>query len=186
VDILLTHDPQESSIRGRHARLLHNLESNTLIVIADEKMQFHGDSLPVGSVQASTRTKTTAFGYFEYCLQFTNIEPNLYRSLLDQLARTLNFTDQRPGESIDPTPTDTDYPLKDKYIIRGSFASGSSCFVCSAIDKTGANFAVKKIIALTSGARSNAMNEIEMVKKLISGEGNIPTSLPFWSAINQS
>jgi hypothetical protein len=96
------------------------------------------------------------------------------------LAHAFQYTGQRPAEYNDPTPTETDYLLKNKYTIKGSFAKGSSCFVCSAIDNKGASFAAKKIIAVRAMDRSNAMSESDIMRKLLTVAGSVyPASAIF-------
>jgi serine/threonine protein kinase len=65
----------------------------------------------------------------------------------------------------DPTPTDTDYVLKN-YTIRSSFAKGSFCYVCKAIDKSGAPVAVKKIIANNKKQKLRVEDEIEVLRRI--------------------
>ena len=168
VDILLTANIKEPLLRGRHARLLHSLESHTFMVIADKKLRVGEKHLNSTNVAAFGQRKTfIAFGDLEYELSFTNIDQSLYRSQLDQLAQLLNYQGHRPGLFVDPTPAETDYMIMNKYFIRSSFTQGSTCWMCAAVDKdTGASVAVKKIIAVSSSTLRHARREIDAMKRL--------------------
>lgn len=178
VDILLTNNAHEQSLYGRHARILHNLESNTLVIYADRKLRFDGESLNPGESRAFRKRRTSfTLGPFEYQLEFIGLDENVYRAQLAQLAEELKYEGQRPASFTNPTPTDTDYALKD-YAIRSSFARGSSCYVCEAIDKSGAAFAVKKIIASTTYARLNVEEEVKTLQRITSGGAPVSPTHP--------
>jgi hypothetical protein len=151
-------------MRGRHARFYHSLESNSLVLIADKGLRFDGEKVNPSDRRAFCKPRTSfALGSFEYELEFTNLDGDIYRAQLEQLAKELEYKGQRPPSFLDPTPRDTDYKL-DEYTIRPSFAKGSSCCVCPAIDKAGAIFAVKKIIANTKEACLEIREEAEGTK----------------------
>jgi len=77
-----------------------------------------------------------------------------------------------------PTSIDTDYALKD-YAIRSPFARASSCYVCEAIDKSGAAFAVKKIIGSTTYARLNVEEEeVKTLQRITSGGAPVSLTHP--------
>lgn len=178
VDILLTPDSHDRNVRGRHARFIHNLESNTFVVVADRKLRLGADYVANSQLAAFSRKKTSiAIGNLEYSLDFTNIDQQVYRTQLDQLAVKMQHLGHRPDMLMSPTPMDTDYSLSDKYIIKSSFASGSSCFVCSAIDARGTLFAVKKIIAFDQRSRNRAKMEADTMQRLTSN-GDAPVSFP--------
>jgi hypothetical protein len=170
VDILLTANIKEPLLRGRHARLLHSLESHILLLIADKKLRVGEKHLSPTNVAAFGQRKTVvAFGDLEYELSFTNIDQSLYRAQLDQLSQFLNYQGDRPGIFVDPTPAETDYMIMNKYFIRSSFTQGSTCWMCAAVDKdTGASVAVKKIIAVSSSSLRHARREIDAMKRLLS------------------
>jgi len=169
VDILLTPNIKEPALRGRHARLLHSLESHTLMLIADKKLRVGEKQLNPTNVAAFGQRKTAiAFGDLEYELSFTDIDQSLYRAQLDQLAQLLNYQGHRPGLFLDPTPAETDYMIMNKYFIRSSFTQGSTCWICAAVDKdTGASVAVKKIVAVSSRTLRHARREIDAMRRLL-------------------
>jgi hypothetical protein len=168
VDILLTTNIKEPLLRGRHARLLHSLDSNSFLIVADKKLRVGERHLSPTNVAALGQRKTIiAFGDLEYEFSFTNLDQSLYRAQLDQLAQFLNYQGHRPGLFVDPTPAETDYMIMNKYFIRSSFTQGSTCWMCAAVDKdTGASVAVKKIIAISSSTLRHARREIDAMKKL--------------------
>jgi hypothetical protein len=177
VDILLTANTKEPLLRGRHARLLHSLESHTLLLIADKKLRVGEKHLNPTNVAAFGLRKTIiAFGDLEYELSFTSIDQPLYRAQLDQLAQFLDYQGHRPGLFVDPTPAETDYMIMNKYFIRSSFTQGSTCWMCAAVDKdTGASVAVKKIVAVSSSTLRHARREIEAMKKLSTERSPVST-----------
>ena len=168
VDILLAANAKESSLRGRHARLFHSLESFALLVAAEQRLRVGERYLDSTKVAAIGQRKTTiAFGDMEYELSFTNINQSLYRAQLVEHSQFLEYQGHQPGILWDPTPADTDYTIMNKYTIRRSFAKGSTCWMCAAVDKdTGASVAVKKIDAMASNALNNARLEINAMKRL--------------------
>lgn len=168
VDILLTTD-RDVQLHSRHARLMHVLESNAFIIVADKRLRVEGGYLEPTLIATFGQKETTiAFGNLEYSLVFTNLDQTVYRRQLAELSSALQYTGYRPADYNDPTPTDTDYSIKDKYIVRSSFAVGSSCFVCAAIDKTsGASVAVKKIIALSQTDRIRVAREVRAMQRLL-------------------
>lgn len=170
VDILLTADTKEPFLRARHARLLHSLESDTFMVIADKKLRVGEKHLQPTNIAAFGQRKTIiAFGELEYELAFTNIDQSLYRAQLDQFSQFVDYQGHRPGMFIDPTPAETDYLIMNKYFIRSSFTQGSTCWICTAVDQdTGASVAVKKIIAVSTSILRSARREVDAMKKLSS------------------
>jgi hypothetical protein len=64
-----------------------------------------------------------------------------------------------------PTPHSSEY-LLDKYRIKGTFATGSSCIVCAATDMSGNPYAVKKIIAKNRRAKLDVDEEVRNLRKL--------------------
>jgi hypothetical protein len=179
IDILLTANIKEPLLRGRHARLLHSLESYTFMVAADKKLRVGDRHLSPTNVSALGQRKTViAFGDLEYELTFTNLDQLIYKTQLDQLSKILNYQGHRPGAFVDPTPADTDYLVMEKYFIRSSFTQGSTCWMCAAVNRdTGASVAVKKIVAVSSAMLNHARREISAMKKLFSSHS--PVSSPF-------
>lgn len=180
IDILLTANIREPLLRGRHARLLHSLESYTFMVAADKKLRVGDRYLNPTNVSAIGQRKTAiAFGDLEYELAFTNLTQSIYKAQLDQLSRFLNYQGHRPGAFVDPTPADTDYLIMEKYYIRSSFTQGTTCWMCAAVDRdTGASVAVKKIIAVSSAMLIHARCEINAMKKLGSSGSPVSSSSP--------
>jgi len=176
VDILLTGSATEPSIRGRHARFIHNLDSNRLLIQAEGTMKFNGETLVKGDRRELPKETTTlSFGLFEYKFSWSEIDQKLYRRQLDELAKDVSH-DNRPPLFMTPTPQSSEY-LLDKYRIRGTFATGSSCIVCAATDMSGNPFAVKKIIAKNKRSKLDVDTEVKNMKKLSEG-GVTPVSSP--------
>jgi hypothetical protein len=165
VDILLTPNATESSIRGRHARFIHNLDSNRLLIQAEGTMRFNGEVLLKGDRRELPKEPSTlTFGTFEYKFSWAKIDQEVYRRQLDDLAQEVNH-DNRPPLFMTPTPHSSEY-LLDKYRIKGTFATGSSCIVCAATDMSGNPYAVKKIIAKNRRAKLDVDEEVRNLKKL--------------------
>jgi serine/threonine protein kinase len=165
VDILLTPNATEPSIRGRHARFIHNLDSNRLLIQAEGTMRFNGEVLFKGDRRELPKDPSTlTFGIFEYKFSWATIDQELYRKQLDDLAQEVNH-DNRPPLFMTPTPQSSEY-LLDKYRIQGTFATGSSCIVCAATDMSGNPYAVKKIIAKNRRSRLDVDEEVRNLRKL--------------------
>jgi hypothetical protein len=171
VDLLLT-GPRESLVRGRHARFLHHLESNSFMIVADQKVRVGEVHLRPTETAVFAKPRTAlAFGLLEYDLAFTNIAQSVYKEQLAKLSHFLNYTGLNPGDLTDPTPAETDYTIMDKYIIRSSFTQGSTCWMCSGVNKdTGTSVAVKKILALSSSTLPHAKREIAAMQRLLSDQ----------------
>jgi hypothetical protein len=165
VDILLTSDATEPSIRGRHARFIHNLDSNRLLIQAEGTMRFNGEVLCKGDRRELPKDPSTlSFGLFEYKFSWVTIDQEIYRQQLDDLAQEVNH-DNRPPLFMTPTPQSSEY-LLDKYRIKGTFATGSSCIVCAATDMSGNPYAVKKIIAKNRRSKLDVDEEVRNLRKL--------------------
>ena len=66
VDILLTPDANDLSVRSRHVRLTHSLDSFSLLVIADKRTRVGQVHLEPSSISALDQTHTAiAFGNLE-------------------------------------------------------------------------------------------------------------------------
>jgi hypothetical protein len=182
MDILLTAKIKEPLLRGRHARLLHSLESYTFMVAADKTVRVGDRHLNSTNVSAFGRRKTViAFGDLEYELAFTNLDQSIYKAQLNQLSQFLNYQGPRPRAFVDPTTTDTDYLFMEKYFIRSSFTQGTTCWMCAAVDRdTGASVAVKKIVAVSSAMLNHARREINVMKKLLSTRSPVSSFFLFY------
>jgi hypothetical protein len=173
VDILLTSNATEPLIRGRHARFLHNLDSNRLLILAEGTMRFNGETLIKGERRELPRDITTlTFGTFEYRFEWTPLDQYIYKKQLDAFAEEVEHEIRSPP-FMTPTPQASEYKL-DKYRLQGTFATGSSCIVCAGIDKSGNLFAVKKIIALNRSSKADVDLEVQNLKKLT--ENGAPVS----------
>jgi hypothetical protein len=129
-------------------------------------MRVDGESIGLSEIRAFRKKKTLfAFSPFEYQLEFIDLDGDIYWGQLAQLAKEIEYKGQRPASFTNPTPTDTDYALKN-YTIKSSFAKGSSCYVCKAIDKSGAPVAVKKIIANNEKQKLRVEDEIEVLRRI--------------------
>jgi len=176
VDILLTSNATEPSVRGRHARFIHNLDSNRLLIQAEGTMRFNGEVLYKGERRELPKEPSIlTFGIFEYKFSWVTIDQDLYRRQLDDLAEEVNH-DNRPPLFMTPTPQSSEY-LLDKYRIKGTFATGSSCIVCAATDMSGNPYAVKKIIAKNRRSRLNVDEEVRNLRKLTENCNSPPVSL---------
>jgi hypothetical protein len=70
------------------------------------------------------------------------------------------------------------------YTIRSSFARGSSCYVCEAIDKSRAPIAVKKIIANDAKAQLRVENEVKILRRIT--EGGAPVRLLYLTSCTRT
>lgn len=178
VDILLTGNKTQREIRGRHIRFLHNLDSGRLILYAAAKIKVNGVVLNRGDSRILPSGKTfIAFGSFEYEFSWVVIDQDLYRQQLRDLAETLSHSGYAPPMFITPTPMASEWVLKDKYQVTGSFATGSSCVMYSATDMAGVLYAVKKITSIRppSHDRNQVRGEVSALQKLHQ-EGMAPVS----------
>jgi hypothetical protein len=165
VDVLLTPNATEPSVRGRHARFIHNLDSNRLLIQAEGTMRFNGEILYKGERRELPKEPSIlTFGIFEYMFSWIAIDQELYRRQLDKLASEVSH-DNRPPLFMTPTPQSSEY-LLDRYRIKGTFATGSSCIVCAATDMSGNPYAVKKIIAKNRRSRLDVDEEVRNLRAL--------------------
>ena len=123
VDILLSVDgTQEKRIHGRHIRLLHSLESRSLMLFADKKTRV--GALHMNTMQAFVFHETStviAFGDLEYQLDFTGLSRQIYNAQLEDFMRDRGLQAQVVGELVDPTPSESDSKILNKYWLRQSF-----------------------------------------------------------------
>jgi hypothetical protein len=169
VDILLTSNTAQKEIRGRHFRFLHNLDSGRLLVYAAAKVKINGVQLGRGDSRILQSGKTfIAFGPFEYEFSWTELDQDIYRKQLRELAHSLSHTGYTPPIFITPTPMDSEWILMDKYQVTGSFATGSSCVMYSAMDMAGVLYAVKKITSNRPPThnRNQVSGEVNALQKL--------------------
>jgi len=146
VDLLLTGNPTERSIHGKHARFFHHRATNRFIVEASRQKGFNGEVLKNGDRRELPRNPTTlSFDDFSYTFSWTDIDQNLYISQLSALASEIGYA-TLPPSIITPTPGYSKYMVASKYWILGTFAQGSSCIVSSCTDRNGTPFAVKKMM----------------------------------------
>ena len=177
VDVLLTPNATEPSVRGRHARFIHNLDSNRLLIQAEGTMRFNGEILYKGERRELPKEPSIlTFGIFEYMFSWVAIDQELYRRQLDKLASEVSH-DNRPPLFMTPTPQSSEY-LLDRYRIKGTFATGSSCIVCAATDMSGNPYAVKKIIAKNRRSRLDVDEEVRNLRALTEN-CNSPVSFHF-------
>ena len=178
VDILLTKNATQKEIRGRHIRFLHNFDSGRLLIYAAAKMKLNGVLLNRGDSRILQGGKTfIAFGSFEYVFSWTVIDQDIYRQQLRDLAQSLSHSGYSTPMFITPTPTDSEWVLKDRYLVTGSFATGSSCVMYSATDLAGKLYAVKKITSNRppSHDRNQVRGEVSVLQKLHQ-DGTAPVS----------
>jgi hypothetical protein len=169
VDILLTGNTVQKEIRGRHIRFLHNLDSGRLLIYAAAKVKVNGFQLNRGDSRILHSGKTNiAFGQFEYEFSWTDLDQEIYRNQLRDLAQSLAHTGYTPPIFITPTPMDSEWILKDRYQVTGSFATGSSCVMYSAMDMAGVLYAVKKVTSNRppSDDRNQVRGEVNALQKL--------------------
>lgn len=181
VDILLTSNTAQKEIRGRHIRFLHNLDSGRLLIFAAAKVKINGVQLNRGDSRILQSGKTfIAFGPFEYEFSWTDLDQEIYRRQLRDLAESLSHTGYTPPVFITPTPMDSEWILKDRYHVTGSFATGSSCVMYSAMDMAGVLYAVKKVTSNRppSDDRNQVRGEVNALKKLHQ-QGKAPVSFLF-------
>ncbi|EHK98246.1 putative Mitogen-activated protein kinase 12 [Glarea lozoyensis 74030] len=132
-----------------------------------------GTTLDPAQIQISSRAlgemvTEIELGDLQYSLEFTDIDQDIYRAQLQTLRASLDYEGFKPPETIDPTPSETDYIIMGKYIVRTSFAKGAFGFVCAAIDqRDGTPVAVKKIIATTSRSHGKVIQEVKTLRKLM-------------------
>lgn len=181
VDILLTSNAIQKEIRGRHIRFIHNLDSGRLLVYAAAKVKINGVQLNRGESRTLPSGRTfIALGPFEYEFSWTDLDQDIYRKQLRDLAESVSHTGYTPPVFITPTPLSSEWILKDKYHVTGSFATGSSCVMYSAMDMAGVLYAVKKITSSSppSHDRNQVRGEVNALQKL-HRQGTAPVSFAF-------
>lgn len=106
VDLLLTAEPHQHKVRGRHARFNHNRETGVLLVFADTWTTVVNGKVELRNTAFAVCEKTgLMFGDLSYIIELTNLDPETYQR---QLKDTYP-AGQQPGpilpEFLTPTPT---------------------------------------------------------------------------------
>ncbi|KAI9676520.1 MAG: hypothetical protein M1817_000678 [Caeruleum heppii] len=148
VDFLLTSRSKAYRVRGRHARLVHNLSTGILMIQTDynRRVLLDGKLSIQGGKQAITTTSTgIILGDLAYSLVFTNLNEDVYKAQLSALRTEVGMTDSEPPPSLGPIPSATHYDIMG-YTVQGVFAEGSTCTVAAGIKKDeGSAVAVKRM-----------------------------------------
>jgi len=159
----------KSKVSGRHARLIHNdagillIASDSRTITIDGKNEFHHEQRALLSPVTSL-----GFGNLTYRLVFTGL-PRYAQQLV--AIRKRFGTLAEPPAFLDPTPSDTDYVLN-KYLIKGVFASGSTCVVQSGYHQnTGQPVAIKKM--KRDAANRRAINQELKFLRMLDHVGDI-------------
>jgi len=74
IDLLLIPSTKEPSIRGRHARLTHSLDSFSLLIIADKRTRVGHIHLELSLIITLDQINIVIiFGNLEYIISFTSL-----------------------------------------------------------------------------------------------------------------
>jgi len=167
VDFLLTAKRRQHGVCGRHARIVHNLKTNALLIIADRprwifldgKEKLKGDSRLVWS-----RETGVTIGDLAYKLVFTKLSDSVYREQLSSLRRDAGWT-YEPPLTLQPTPQCHHYQYRN-YIIKATFAEGSTCTVAAGIRLNGLTAVAIKKIKRTRKNIWQIKQEVAILKKI--------------------
>ncbi|KAH8807604.1 kinase-like domain-containing protein [Xylogone sp. PMI_703] len=165
VDLLLAPGKGQNHVAGRHARFKHS-QSGTLLLISDTRKvvingtdEFRKDQRAITSV-----TTGITFGDLAYTLEFTNLDPRVYKSELERARKAAGHLQEQPS-FLNPTPSGYDYELKN-YAVQGVFAEGSTCTVSVGVDrKNGSPVAIKKMKRNRFNF-ARVMHEVDVLKAL--------------------
>lgn len=165
VDFLLAPGKGQNHVAGRHARFKHS-QSGTLLLISDTRKvvlngtdEFRKDQRAITSV-----TTGITFGDLAYTLEFTNLDPRVYKSELERARRASGQLGEQPS-FLNPTPSGYDYELRN-YAVQGVFAEGSTCTVSVGVDrKDGSPVAIKKMKRNRFNF-ARVMHEVDVLKVL--------------------
>ena len=169
VDILLTNDKSEKSIRGIHFRFVHNLASRRLILVANQSLKLNGQHIAREEKRVLPEGDShIALGAFEYLFTWVPIDSISYRNQLDDLAAQVSYSGELPSQYISPTPQLDEIKLQNKYYLTPSFAVGSSCTMYAGVDNEGRPYAVKKMVERypSNDNRNHASAEVKILQAL--------------------
>lgn len=148
VDLLLTAEPLQHHVRGRHARFNHNRETGVLLISVDTWMIVINGKVELRNAAFAVCEKTgLMFGDLSYTIELTDIDQETYQRQL----KDVYPAGRQPGPILPafltPTPTP---PLRvsaeKKYFKAPARTGGVSSTVSHAfVMSTGASVAMKKM-----------------------------------------
>jgi hypothetical protein len=133
IDLLLASKHGLYRVGSKHARLTLQRETGCLLAAVGGRTVSvtgsFGTNKLKNSVRALTEDVGLAIGDLHYNLEYQNLDPQLYRSDLENYMRNeLGNPSFELSNSLSSLGSDTDTQLKD-YTIKSTFASGTSAMV---------------------------------------------------------
>lgn len=148
VDLLLTAQPLQHHVRGRHARFTHNRETGVLLVSADTWMILVNGTIELRNTAFAICERTgLMFGDLSYTVELTDLDPETYQRQL----REVYPQGRQPGpvlpNFLTPTPTPSlRASAVNKYYVAPARTGGVSSTVSHAfVMSTGASVAMKRM-----------------------------------------
>ncbi|KAK4990628.1 hypothetical protein LTR66_006752 [Elasticomyces elasticus] len=147
-DLLLTAEPVQHHVRGRHARFTHNRETGVLLVSADTWTILVNGTIELCNTAFAICEKTgLMFGDLNYTIELTDLDPETYQRQL----REVYPQGRQPGPVLPNFSTPTPTPslrtsAVNKYYIAPPRTGGVSSTVSHAfVMSTGASVAMKRM-----------------------------------------
>ncbi|KAK5201811.1 hypothetical protein LTR16_001375 [Cryomyces antarcticus] len=168
VDLMLTPQPGQHDVRGRHVRFSHNTNTGVLMVFADNwEVIIDGKKRIQNTAFAACENTGLMLGDLSYTIEFTDLDPQMYKTRLDDMYRQRQNNFSGIPHFLSPTPTPS---LRasgyDKYFIYPTSAGGSYSTVSRACKKdTGELFVLKKM-KRNNHNLAEIRKEVEILKSL--------------------
>ncbi|KAK5148254.1 hypothetical protein LTR04_000685 [Oleoguttula sp. CCFEE 6159] len=168
VDLMLTPQPGQHNVRGRHVRFSHNTNTGVLMVFADNwEVIIDGKKRIQNTAFAACENTGLMLGDLSYTIEFTDLDPQMYKTRLDDMYRQRQNNFSSIPHFLSPTPTPS---LRasgyDKYFIYPTSAGGSYSTVSRACKKdTGELFVLKKM-KRNNHNLAEIRKEVEILKSL--------------------
>lgn len=137
-----------NGVRSRHARIMFDLNTNLLFLIADKerKVLVNGRHELKGSQRVLGDLLTSIdIGSLRYNFEYKVQGREAYQRRLNSVKQQLGIPMTVAPLSVTPTPSSHDYEFHD-YFLKPAFEAGSTCTVLAGVHKTtGALVAVKRM-----------------------------------------
>ncbi|KAI9758644.1 MAG: hypothetical protein M4579_002955 [Chaenotheca gracillima] len=166
VDLVLS-DGRNDNIHSRHGRFTHNLSNSAFLILVPRKRKIvlGGERELQGTSEVLwAQTTGITIGNLTYRLTYTDLDKDEYLQQLGARRIGCGLSLQTP-ETLQPTPEPHHYVLEN-YVIKGTFARGSTSTVVAGLKRRGGDAVAIKKIQRTKYNLPVIKNEIEVSEKL--------------------
>ncbi|KAK4997211.1 hypothetical protein LTR66_003329 [Elasticomyces elasticus] len=168
VDLVLTPQPGQHKVRGRHVRFSHNTNTGVLMVYADNwAVLIDGKKRIQNTAFAACEDTGLMLGDLSYTIEFTGLDPQIYQKQLNDIYRQCQSNFSSIPHFLPPTPTPS---LRAsgyyKYFVYPTTAGGTYSTVSRVCNKdTGELFILKKMKRNSHNLAAIAA-EVDILKRL--------------------